>query len=242
MQTQTKFTSIIILFTLVTFTNCISTNGAEKKTETAPIHERIEWTDMWVTNANKNDLPRVFFVGDSIVRGYFNPTEKQLTGKANCARYTTSAFLAHQDYLDGLQVMLKRYQFDVIHINNGLHGWGYTEEQYQAAFPKLIKLLNDHAKEATIIWAMTTPVRQGGKVNKLNEDKTARVKQRNKIAATFIKKQHYKTSDLFSLAIDHPEYHSRDGVHFSPKGKTAQATFIAKVVSEALKMRQSQSK
>ncbi len=232
-----KFTAAITFLILISATCCITANGAEKKNETAPIHERIEWTDMWVTNANKNDLPRVLFVGDSIVRGYFSPTEKQLTGKANCARYTTSAFLAHQDFLDSLQVMLKRYRFDVVHINNGLHGWGYTEEQYQAAFPKLIKLLNDHAKEATIIWAMTTPYRQGGKVNKLNEEKTARVKQRNKIAATFIKKQHYKTSDLFSLAIDHPEYHSRDGVHFSPKGKTAQAKYIATVVSDALKER-----
>ncbi len=228
----------VFLFSLL----CSIAKSEEKTVDTPPIHERIEWTDIWVTNANKNNLPRVLFVGDSIVRGYFTPTEKALAGKANCARYTTSAFLSHQDFLDGLKVLLKRYSFDVIHINNGLHGWGYTEEQYKAGFPQLITLLNTHAKNATIIWATTTPVRQRGAVNPLEKEKTERVKQRNKIAAQFVKKHHFKTSDLFSLTINHPEYHSRDGVHFNAKGKSAQAKYIAGVVSDALKTRRNKVK
>ena len=51
-----------------------------------PIRERIEWMDIWVTDADKNDLPRVLLVGDSITRGYFGGVEKQLQGKAYCAR------------------------------------------------------------------------------------------------------------------------------------------------------------
>ena len=51
-----------------------------------PILERIEWSDIWVTNADKDDLPRVLLVGDSITRQYFKTVEKALDGKANCAR------------------------------------------------------------------------------------------------------------------------------------------------------------
>ena len=47
-----------------------------------PIRERIEWADIWVTDADKNDLPRVLLIGDSITRGYFDGVEKQLAGKA----------------------------------------------------------------------------------------------------------------------------------------------------------------
>ncbi|MHB8974904.1 MAG: hypothetical protein ACYC4N_31125, partial [Pirellulaceae bacterium] len=41
-----------------------------------PIRERIEWADIWVTDADKNDLPRVLLIGDSITRGYFDGVEK----------------------------------------------------------------------------------------------------------------------------------------------------------------------
>ncbi len=37
-----------------------------------PVRERIEWIDIWVTDADKNELPRVLLVGDSIARGYFS--------------------------------------------------------------------------------------------------------------------------------------------------------------------------
>src|SRR5208282_584152 len=102
-----------------------------------PQLEKTEWNDIWVYDATQNDLPRVLLVGDSIVRGYFDATRKDLTGKAYCARYATSMFLGNPDYLDELKLILKRYRFSVIHINNGLHGWTYTEEQYRQSLPKL---------------------------------------------------------------------------------------------------------
>ena len=41
-----------------------------------PIRERIEWADIWITDADKDDLPRVLLIGDSITRGYFGEVEK----------------------------------------------------------------------------------------------------------------------------------------------------------------------
>ena len=46
-----------------------------------PIRERIEWADIWVTDADKDDLPRVLLIGDSITRGYFSDVEKRLAGQ-----------------------------------------------------------------------------------------------------------------------------------------------------------------
>ena len=56
--------------------------------------------------------------------------------------------------------MLGEYHFDVIHFNNGMHGWGYTEEEYTKHFPDLIDTLKKGARGAKLIWATTTPVRE----------------------------------------------------------------------------------
>ena len=125
-----------------------------------PVRERIEWADIWVTDADKDDLPRVLLIGDSITRGYFGEVEKHLAGKAYCARLTTSKCVSDPFFPDEVQLLLKQYRFAVIHFNNGLHGWGYTEEQYRDGLLRLMETFKKHAGEAKLIWATTTPVRE----------------------------------------------------------------------------------
>ncbi len=80
---------------LILLTRAIIGVSPENLTEGKPILERIEWTDIWVTNADRDDLPRVLIVGDSIARGYFNVVESELQDKAYCARFATSMFLTN---------------------------------------------------------------------------------------------------------------------------------------------------
>ena len=122
-----------------------------------PIRERIEWADIWVTDADKGDLPRVLLIGDSITRGYFDGVEKQLAGKAYFARLTTSKCVADPAFLDEVQLLLKQYRFAVIHFNNGLHGFGYTEDQCRSGLAGLLEFLEKHSSNAKLIWATTTP-------------------------------------------------------------------------------------
>ena len=49
---------------------------------------------------NRNDLPRVLLIGDSIVRGYFGDVERALEGRANCARLTTSRCICDPVFYD----------------------------------------------------------------------------------------------------------------------------------------------
>jgi hypothetical protein len=147
--------------------------------------EGTEWTDLWVAHADQNDLPRVLMVGDSIAQGYFRDVEKDLTGKAYCAKYATSIFLASPDYLNELKIILNRYRFSVIHINNGLHGWKYTEEQYRQSLPKLMATLTKYGKGAVIIWATSTPRRNAQIPAQLATD-NGRVMERNRIAVEYM--------------------------------------------------------
>jgi GDSL-like Lipase/Acylhydrolase family len=198
-----------------------------------PIRERIEWADIWVTDADKNDLPRVLLIGDSITRGYFSDVEKRLAGKAYCARLTTSKCVSDPSFPDEVQLLLKHYKFAAIHFNNGLHGWGYSEAQYRDGLLTFLATVKENDGDAKLIWATTTPVRERSNLQQFGE-RTERVKARNKIAAEIMKKRGIPTNDLYGLVEKHPDWHSGDGVHFNGKGKQAQAKQVAESVAQLL--------
>lgn len=198
-----------------------------------PVRERIEWMDVWVTDAEKSELPRVLLIGDSITRGYFSPVEKRLVGKAYCARLTTSKCVADPSFVDEVQLLLKQYKFDVIHFNNGLHGWGYTEEQYKQGLTNLLDAVKKSSGGAKWIWATTTPTRERDDLRKFSK-KTERVKVRNEIAAEIMKKHGIPTDDLYGLVEKRPEWQAGDGVHFNGKGKEAQGAAVAESVVKRL--------
>ncbi len=216
---------LVILLSLLTMVSFISADE--------PIRERIEWIDIWVTDADKDDLPRVLFVGDSITRGYFGGVEKHLAGKARCARLTTSKCVSDPTFNDDLLLLLKQYRFSVIHFNNGLHGWGYTEDQYRDGLLRTMAAVKEHAGDARFIWATTTPMRESSDLQKFAE-RTERVKVRNKLAAEIIKENGVSTNDLFELVKDHADWTSPDGVHFNGQGNEALAKQVAESVAACL--------
>lgn len=198
------------------------------------IHERIEWSDVWIVNANANDRPRVLLAGDSIVKGYYGGVEKLLGEKANCARFATSKFLAHPDYLAELGLIVKRFPFDVIHVNNGLHGWDYSEDQYREGLRALLGFLKQEAPNAKIIWGMSTPIRDSANLAQFSNEKNERVKARNAIAAELTREAEVPADDLYTLVEGHPEYFAEDGVHYNDEGRAVQAKQVASFVESHL--------
>jgi len=182
-----------------------------------PVRENIEWCNVWVVGANQKDLPKVLLIGDSIVMGYYQRVADGLKGKAYCARLATSKSLGDPALLEEVRLVLNQGPFDVVHFNNGLHGWGYTENQYEDAFPQLLALLKQHAPKAKLIWATTTPVRRAKQMQQVDA-LTERVRARNEIAEDLVKKAGIPIDDLFQLVEKHPEYYSADGVHFNKDG------------------------
>src|SRR5882724_4856335 len=126
-----------------------------------PAREAIEWCDVWITHANETNLPRVLLIGDSIARDYYPEVEKRLAGKAFVGRLATSRFVTDPVLLKEIESVLDGAKFDVIQFNNGMHGWQHSEAEYRKAFPKLIKTIRAHAPQARLIWANTTPLRDG---------------------------------------------------------------------------------
>ena len=197
------------------------------------IRERIEWLDTNVEETVRNDLPRVLFIGDSISAGYRGPAKQALKGKVYFGFLCTSAALGDPALFDQMKLLVGQYHFDVIHFNVGMHGWGYSEDDYRAAFSKLLALLKEKAPTAQLIWASTTPCRMNGPKFEQFDPKNERIKARNRIAAELVGQKGIPINDLYALEENHPE-RSKDGVHFSDEGKAAQGKQVAKFITEAL--------
>src|SRR5437016_2989959 len=175
-----------------------------------PSREAIEWCDIWISHANESKLPRVLLIGDSIARDYYPEVEKRLAGKAFVARLATSRFVADPVLLKEIDLVLDGTKFDVIHFNNGMHGWQHSEEAYRKAFPKLIKTIRAHAPKASLIWATTTPLRDGKDVpyHTKAEYSDERIAARNALAAEIVNAQKIPTVDRNAAARGAPEFPS----------------------------------
>ena len=210
--------------------------AAAQPAEKAKIHrERFEWCDTWVENAHKPSSLRALLVGDSIVRGYYRGVAARLKGKVNLARFTTSAFVGDPMFLQQMDCMLKSYPFDLIHFNNGLHGSGYTEEDYKAGLTAALDRIAQLQPSAKLILVTSTPRRTPRNLQQLTAG-NARVEARNRILRQAAETREVPVDDLYGLVIDHPGYHSNDGTHFAQAGKEKQAQKVAEMVKSVLQI------
>jgi hypothetical protein len=209
-------------------------DAARVKAEEPPVNrEDVEWVNSWFPHLKQTDLPHVLLIGDSITNNYYGVVESALAGKAYVARITTSHFLS-DPLLPGLiKLYLSQMKFDVIQFNNGMHGWGYTEEEYRAAFPAFLAAIRDNAQGAKLIWATTTPV---SVVNHPDQvaPMTDRVKARNAIAHELVSQAGIPEDDLFTLMLPHPELHVADGIHFTKPGVQMQGEQVAQCIEKIL--------
>jgi hypothetical protein len=202
---------------------------------TPPAREAIEWCDIWISHANETNLPRALLIGDSIARDYYPEVEKRLAGKAFVGRLATSRFVADPVLLKEIESVLEGAKFDVIQFNNGMHGWQHSEAEYRMAFPKLIKTIRAHAPKAKLLWATTTPLRDGKDItyDTKAEYSDERIAARNAIAAEIVTGHKIPIVDLNAAVQGHPEFHS-DNVHFNGKGSQILGAQICVAVEKFL--------
>ena len=191
--------------------------------------EDIEWTDVWMPNMNRHDLPRVLLIGDSITRAYYKGVEQNLRGKAYCARIATSKAVGDPALTAELHAFLPEARFDVIHFNIGMHGWDYSEEEYRKHLPDLLKEIRRDAPGAKLIWASTTLVRKDHGSGPTND----RIRARNTIAHTYFAHERIPIDDLSGLMAAHQDLHS-DDVHFNGEGAALQAKQVTAEVEKLL--------
>ena len=133
-------------------------------------------------------------------------------------------------------MVLGTYKFDVIHFNNGMHGWQHSETEYQKGFPGFLKTIQEYAPHAKLIWATTTPLKVSPKLPPDDQTQATdeRISARNAMALVFVQAQGIPVDDLNALVRGHPEYHS-DNVHFNAGGIELEAAMVAAQIEPLLK-------
>ncbi|MCK4829277.1 SGNH/GDSL hydrolase family protein, partial [bacterium] len=218
----------ILLASLTIFSSCASVRQANQSD--IKMNEGIEWCNTWHNAANKDNLPRVLFIGDSMTNGYFNKASKYLKGKAHTSLLCTSSSLGSNDLTQQIKLVLNQHEDSVIHFNNGLHGRVYSNDQYRKAFEETIKLLKKES-DAVIIWRNITPYNPE---SKNYETDNGWVDERNAIANEIVAHYQIPTQDLYTPMKGKADYY-RDPVHFKPEAIKIQAQQVADTVLKYLK-------
>ena len=198
---------------------------------TGSLLEEIEWT--WEVRPTHCDpkVPNVLLLGDSITRAYYPAVARRLTGKANVYLMATSASVG--DPRLALQIAdfatAQAVHFSLVHFNNGMHGWVYTESQYERAFPSFLRAIQDAAPGARLIWATITPVKLDTSPGPTN----SRIESRNAIAKTLVQKAGLPIDDQHELMMHHLDAFE-DTVHFQENGAEIQAAQAVATIEGAL--------
>ena len=198
-----------------------------------PFIENTDWSNIWIPHANQDQKPRVLLVGDSISGGFAARVEDQMADEVYLGWYTTSKLIADPDFFSELEIILTRYDFAVIHANNGLHGWDYSEAEYEKSLREFVSFVQKHEPTAKIIWGSSTPLREKQQPEELSY-RNLRVVRRNEIAEKIMGRSDIPINDLYELVIDHPEYYQTDGFHFNSEGKSSLADQVTKEIREIL--------
>lgn len=208
---------------------CVVPGGAQAR---RVVSERIEWTYEVAPEKPDAALPNVLLIGDSITRAYSPDVTKELEGKANVYYLATSASIADvrlPRQIAEYFAMLSTIHWDVVHFNNGMHGWGYSEQDYGRYFGKMVGAVKAGAPGAKLVWAMTTPIRKDQAIGATN----ARIEARNGIAAKVVQREGIPVDDQHELMLAHQDLHA-DDIHFKAEGSAIQAKQVAASVWKAL--------
>ncbi len=192
--------------------------------------EATEWCDIWLRSADRNGLPRLLCIGDSITRGYYPAVEKGLEGRFACARLATSRFATDPVYHQELALVLGQYRFAVIHFNNGLHGWDFSEDDYREGMLGLVELLRRQQPGAKLVCATSTPIRLPGDSERF-DPRHQRVVVRNRITSGIMAVERIPLDDLFPLALARPDWFAGDGIHYNESGCAGLAAAVCASVT-----------
>jgi lysophospholipase L1-like esterase len=180
-----------------------------------PLHKRDKIagkSNAWDFVQDDPKLPRILLIGDSVSRGYTQPTRKALAGKANVHRAPANCGPTASG-LKNLEVWLGAGKWDVIHFNFGIHDRGTPAADYVKRLEEIVTRLEKTG--AKLIWASTTPIPD----NPAQKQTAQSIVEKNALAAEVMKKHGIATDDLFAAMTPRlAEFQPPLDVHFTGAG------------------------
>jgi hypothetical protein len=229
-ETRVHKISLLRVFAIFSLSHLTRPYGLCAQEQTS-IPEEIEWT--WEVRPQTADakLPNVLLLGDSVTRNYFPQVTKDLAGIANVYLFASSTSVGDPRLPRQIAefAALQRVSFAVVHFNNGLHGWDYTEAQFKSGFPIFLQTTRALPGGGKLIWATITPIKSGAPSGATN----FRIDERNAIARAFIEAERIPIDDQHALMSQHTDLY-KDTIHFNKAGSTIMGDQAATLIRRAL--------
>lgn len=193
-----------------------------------PELERYEWENFWWDEANRSGR-RMLFIGDSITAGYRPEVKEMVKDTWFVDMFASSRAVDNPQYLQEIVRILDLYQYDIIHINNGLHGFHLDAEEYESGYEAVLCKLKECAGKARIILALSTPITEKNDTGKLSQQNDV-VLERNRRAALLAEKYAMETEDLYRVIVGNRDVRNPDGFHYVAEGYQILAREIVKTI------------
>ena len=173
-------------------------------------------------------LPRVLLIGDSVSRGYTQPTRAALAGVANVHRAPANCGPTASG-VKNLEVWLGAGKWDVIHFNFGIHDRGTPAADYVNRLEAIVGRLEKTG--AKLVWASTTPIPD----NPAQKQTARSIVEQNALAAEVMRKHGIPTADLFAAITPRlADLQNPNDVHFTGAGYEFLGAQVAAAIRAAL--------
>lgn len=196
--------------------------------------EYFEWDWTWFDNAPDKDSDRILVIGDSITVGYRTILSKVAGGRYFVDGIATSKGVDNPSFTLLIDYVIPQLgNTKVVLINNGLHGWHLSADDYEKHYDALVKHITDKCSDMKFVIVTTTPARRKGNIKEFAEN-YSQILDRNKRAVKIAEKYDITVFDAFAVVAENPELYSPDGVHLKEAGYELLAQKCDEVVSKLI--------
>ena len=180
-----------------------------------PLSERLEkyeWDRMWIEDTTDKAAKRVLYIGASTSANIF-PHVVEASGRTILFNsFASSKALDNPYYYPAVKMFIEQCpRRDAIVLQNGLHGWHLSEEEYGKLYCELMKRIKSDYPGVPVFVALTTAIGEKARNAK-------RVAGRNEQTLLAAREAEIEVIDLYRVALENMELLSGDGVHFTPEG------------------------
>ena len=174
----------------------------------------------FISKQENDALPRVLLIGDSVMNGFHNSLIQSLDGIAIVDYWLTPKHLKSEHLFSDLKKVVSSHNYTVIQFNIGLHGWPkgrILEHEYKPLLERYVQTIQDNAKDASLIWASTTPITEKD-IPLLDKEFNPVISHRNELALDIMNANQIVVNDLYGLVQDKLHLAKLDKYHWKPEG------------------------
>lgn len=196
--------------------------------------ECFEWDNLWHAYTTDCILPRVLIIGDSISCGYRTELTRLSEGQFHVDNFASSKSVDNPFFLESLALFIAQMpRCDSILLNNGLHGWHLTSDEYKVHYADLTAGLKKLSPSSGISLLLTTPLCEEKHKRALHERNNL-VCARNAAVLEIAAEYHIKTLDLYQPFYKQYRCFSKDGVHLTKRGYKKAACICMRHIKQEL--------